>query len=114
MLRHIRTGRLYDEVMASETTYSHLRANLAEVLNRVAEELDIVIVRRKGTGKDVALIPAGELASLLETAHLLRSPNNAGRLLGALERANEAGASVGASTVGASTVAQLRAEVLGG
>ena len=45
----------------------------------------MVIVRRKGT-KDVALVPAEELAGLLETAHLLRSPKNARRLLSALHR----------------------------
>jgi antitoxin YefM len=35
----------------------------------------------------VALVPAGELAGLMETAHLLRSPRNARRLLTALHRA---------------------------
>jgi antitoxin YefM len=33
------------------------------------------------------MIPADELAGLLETAHLLRSPRNARRLLTALRRA---------------------------
>jgi len=33
------------------------------------------------------LVPATELAGLLETAHLLRSPRNARRLLTALRRA---------------------------
>lgn len=46
----------------------------------------MVIVRRKGSG-DVALVPAEELAGLMETAHLLRSPKNARRLLSALRRA---------------------------
>ena len=32
------------------------------------------------------LIPAGELTGLMETAHLLRSPANASRLVAALER----------------------------
>jgi antitoxin YefM len=35
----------------------------------------------------VALVAADELAGLLETAHLLRSPRNAARLLAALRRA---------------------------
>jgi antitoxin YefM len=52
----------------------------------VFEDREIVIVRRKGA-KDVALVPASELAGLLETAHLLRSPRNARRLLTALRRA---------------------------
>jgi antitoxin YefM len=72
--------------MATETSYSSLRENLASVLDRVFEDQEIVIVRRKGS-KDVALVPAGELAGLLETAHLLRSPRNAQRLLTALRRA---------------------------
>ena len=72
--------------MATETSYTSLRANLASVLDRVFEDQEIVIVRRQGS-KDVALVPAGELAGLLETAHLLRSPRNAQRLLTALRRA---------------------------
>jgi antitoxin YefM len=46
----------------------------------------VVIVRRRGA-KDVALVPAAELTSLMETAHLLRSSRNAQRLLAALARA---------------------------
>lgn len=72
--------------MAVETTYSSLRESLASVLNRVAEDQEVVIVRRRGA-KDVALVPAEELAGLMETAHLLRSPRNAKRLLAALRRA---------------------------
>ncbi len=64
-----------------ETSYTSLRANLASVLDRVIEDQEVVIVRRKGSG-DVALVPADELAGLMETAHLLRSPRNARRLLG--------------------------------
>ena len=37
----------------------------------------------------VAMIAADELASLMETAHLLRSPANAERLLSALARARQ-------------------------
>jgi antitoxin YefM len=69
-----------------ETTYTQLRENLASVLDRVVDDREVVIVRRRGA-KDVALIPAAELASVIETAHLLRSPKNAERLLRALRRA---------------------------
>ena len=72
--------------MATETSYTNLRANLASVLDRVVDDQEPVIVRRKGD-RDVALLPASELAGLMETAHLLRSPNNARRLLMALRRA---------------------------
>jgi antitoxin YefM len=74
-----------------ETTYTSLRQRLASVLKQVADDQEIVIVRRRST-KDVALVPAEELAGLMETAHLLRSPKNARRLLAALRRAgNRAG-----------------------
>ena len=72
--------------MAVETTYTSLRERLASVLKQVAEDQEVVIVRRKDA-KDVALVPARELAGLMETAHLLRSPRNAKRLLTALRRA---------------------------
>ena len=72
--------------MAIETSYTTLRQELASVLNRVVEDQEVVIVRRRGA-RDVALIPAAELDGLLETAHLLRSPRNSRRLLAALRRA---------------------------
>ena len=72
--------------MASETTYTVLRDNLASVLDRVVDDQEVVIVRRRGA-KDVALVPATELAGLMETAYLLRSPRNAKRLLSALRSA---------------------------
>ncbi len=70
----------------TETTYTNLRQSLASVLDRVANDREVVIVRRKGD-KKVAMIPADELSGLLETAHLLRSPKNTQRLLTALHRA---------------------------
>ena len=70
----------------TETTYTSLRQKLASVLDRVVNDREVVIIRRKGS-KKVALVPADELMGLLETAHLLRSPKNAQRLLTALRRA---------------------------
>jgi len=67
-----------------ETTYTSLRENLASVMDRVVNDREVVIVRRK-SGQRVAMIPADELSGLLETAHLLRSPRNAERLLKALK-----------------------------
>ena len=72
--------------MPVETTYTSLRERLASVLDQVVNDQEVVIVRRRGA-KDVALVPAGELTSLMETAHLLRSSKNARRLLAALARA---------------------------
>ena len=71
--------------MPIETTYTALREKLAGFLDQVTDDREIVIVRRRGQ-RDVALIPADELSSLMETAYLLRSPKNAERLLGALRR----------------------------
>lgn len=79
--------------MALETTYTALRAELASVLNRVTEDREVVIVRRRGA-KDVALILVEELAGLTETAHLLRSPKNARRILKALKKAERGGGRV--------------------
>ena len=70
----------------TETTYTNLRQSLASVLDRVANDREVVIVVRRGE-KKVAMVPADELAGLMETAHLLRSPKNAQRLLTALQRA---------------------------
>ena len=72
--------------MASEVTYTDARARLAALCDEVAESRDPVIIHRRGS-EDVALVSAAELRSLTETAHLLRSPRNARRLLAALRRA---------------------------
>ena len=76
---------LYNELM-TETTYTSLRQELATVLDRVANDREVVVIRRRGA-RTVALVPADELMGLIETAHLLRSPKNAQRLLAALHRA---------------------------
>ena len=89
--------------MAIETTYTSLRARLASVLDKVVKDQEVVIVRRRGA-RDVALVPADELAGLMETAHLLRSPKNAKRLLTALRRANR-------RNVKPESVAQLRRDL---
>ncbi len=72
--------------MAIHTTYSDARQHLADYWRRVEEDREAVIISRRGH-EDVALVAADELAGLLETAHLLRSPANARRLLTALARA---------------------------
>lgn len=74
--------------MPKKVTYSYARQNLAEILNDAEDAQEPVIISRRGH-EDVAVIPASELRSLEETAHLLRSPKNARRLLAALQRALE-------------------------
>jgi antitoxin YefM len=77
---------LGEKSMAIQTTYTKARANLAKLLDAVAQNREIVIIERRGS-ENVAMVAADELSSLLETAHLLRSPKNAQRLLTALVRA---------------------------
>ena len=89
--------------MITQTTYSQARAHLAALLDQVIADRDVVVIQRRGA-EDVALIAADELESILETAHLLRSPKNAERLLTALRRAQQ-------RTLEPSTVDDLRVEV---
>ena len=72
--------------MPIQTTYTQARANLASLWDEVTKNREMVIIRRRGA-EDVVLISADELAGLLETAHLLRSPKNVERLMQALARA---------------------------
>ncbi len=89
--------------MRTETTYTQARANFAAMCNAVASSREVVIIRRRGA-EDVALVSAAELRSLMETAHLLRSPRNAARLLTALARAR-------GRRLRPSSVARLRKEL---
>ncbi len=89
--------------MGSEVSYTDARARLAAICDEVAESREPVIIHRRGS-EDVALVCAAELRSLTETAHLLRSPRNAERLLKALKRARRRKGVT-------QTVAQLRRSV---
>jgi antitoxin YefM len=86
--------------MVVETSYTLARAQLARLLNQVTENRETVVIRRR-KGEPVAMIAAGELAALTETAHLLRSPRNAERLLTALARARAAAGTPEADSAGA-------------
>ena len=89
--------------MAIQTTYTLARARLASLLDEVTKNREVVIIQRRGS-EDVAMITADELAGILETAHLLRSPTNAKRLLTALDRVRK-----GSRTP--QTIDELRKEV---
>jgi antitoxin YefM len=86
-----------------QTTYTNARANFAGLCDEVTENQEIVIIRRR-KGRNVAMIAADELQSLVESAHLMRSPKNAERLFSALERALK-------GSEAASSVKILRSEV---
>lgn len=72
--------------MTVKISYSHARENLASLWDQVEDSREAAVIQRRGH-EDMALLPADELASLRETAYLLRSPQNAVRLLAALTRA---------------------------
>jgi antitoxin YefM len=74
--------------MTIHTTYSNARANLAGLLQRASDELEIIVIQRRN-GKDVAMISADELNGLVATAHLLASPANAERLLESIEQSRQ-------------------------
>jgi len=74
--------------MTVETTYSQAREQLKGLMDRAVNDREVIVVRRR-TGGDVAMIAADELEGLIETAHLLRSEKNASRLLAALSRARD-------------------------
>ena len=89
--------------MPSQTTYAKAQANLADLCDQVTADRDVVVISRRGAD-DVALVAASELSGLLETAHLLRSPKNAKRLMTALKRAESRRGNV-------ESISQLRQEV---
>lgn len=89
--------------MAIQASYARTRTILSKLCEEVTDNLEIVIINRRGY-EDVALIAAAELASLAETTHLLRSPQNAKRLFTALNRAQK-------RTIKPQTIRKLRRDV---
>ncbi len=71
--------------MMIQATYSNARANFAKLLNTVSDDHEVVVIDRRGK-ESVAMISLSELDGLSETAHLLRSPENARRLMSAIKR----------------------------
>ena len=67
-------------------SYTEARAHLAELLDKVLDDREMVTITRRGRGS-VTLIATDELESILETLHVFRSPANAERLLAATARA---------------------------
>ena len=61
------------------------REPLASVWDQTVSTREPVVIDWR-SHESMVLVPAGEWEGLLETAHLLRSPTNARRLLAALNR----------------------------
>jgi antitoxin YefM len=69
-------------------SYTEARDRLASVWDHTVSTREPVVIDRRGH-ESVVIVPASEWEGLQETAHLLRSPANARRLLAALNRLEE-------------------------
>ncbi|MFH8562996.1 type II toxin-antitoxin system Phd/YefM family antitoxin [Streptomyces sp. NPDC017988] len=74
-------------------TATESRANYAETLNAVVDDREEVIVTRAGH-EPVVIVALSEYESLKETAYLLRSPENARRLLTSIDRLENGGGTI--------------------
>jgi antitoxin YefM len=66
-------------------TYSESRAHYAETLNTVINDREEVVITRAGHDP-VVMVALDDYESLKEAAYLLRSPENARRLLASIDR----------------------------
>jgi antitoxin YefM len=66
-------------------TYSESRAKFAETLNAVVDDREEVVITRAGH-EPVVIVSLDDYQSLKESAYLLRSPENARRLLASIAR----------------------------
>lgn len=66
-------------------SYSQTRANLAATLDAVTNDREEVVVTRAGH-EPVVIVSLDDYESLKETAFLLKSPENARRLLASIDR----------------------------
>jgi antitoxin YefM len=71
-------------------TYSESRAHYAETLNSVVDDREEVVITRSGH-EPVVIVALDDYESLKETAYLLRSPENARRLLASIDRLEHGG-----------------------
>lgn len=69
-------------------SYTEARDRLASVWDQTVSTREPVVIDRRGH-ESVVIVPVSEWEGLQETAHLLRSPANARRLLAALTRLEE-------------------------
>lgn len=69
-------------------TYTAARANLASTMDRVCQDHEPLIITRNGQ-QSVVMLSLEDYKALEETAYLLRSPENAKRLLSAVGALNK-------------------------
>jgi antitoxin YefM len=71
-------------------TYSQARSNLAKTMDKVCDDHSPIIITRKNR-RSIVMISLEDYQALEETAHLLRSPRNARRLLESIAELNSGG-----------------------
>ncbi len=71
-------------------SYSESRAHFAETLNAVVNDREEVVITRAGHDP-VVMVALDDYESLKETAYLLKSPENARRLLASIDRLEHGG-----------------------
>ena len=79
--RHVQ----YSVHMMNAITYTEAREKLSDVIGRVCEDHDpLVITKRRD--KAVVMMSLEDYESLVETSYLLKSPRNARRLLESIQQ----------------------------
>ena len=68
-------------------TYTAVRANLAKTMDRVCDDHEALIITRNGE-QAVVMLSLEDYKALEETAYLLRTPENARRILAATAQLN--------------------------
>ena len=71
--------------MSNKTNYTEACNNFEKIYEEAISTREPVVVNRDGA-ESVSVIPTSELNSIIETAYLFQSPENAARLLDALQR----------------------------
>ncbi len=71
-------------------TYSDTRAKLKEVMDRVVDDHQPVVISRQ-KAEAVVMVSLADWSAMEETLHLLSSPRNAGRLRAAVEQLDTGG-----------------------
>ena len=69
-------------------TYTQARTHFAAILDKVNDDHAPVLITRQ-QGKPAVLMSLEDFSAWEETAYLLRSPENARRLKGAIDRLNQ-------------------------
>ena len=73
-------------------TYTRARANLAQTIDSVCDNHEAIIITKKNN-RSVVMLSLEDYQALEETSYLLRSPNNARRLLDSINELDAGGGS---------------------